>query len=71
MVDFLNNAGEGEDVDLEQTINDAWKQMLTSQTAATVFINESQKKAIGGENGQLSFFNNKLVSSLGLKLGCS
>ena len=58
----INNNQEGEDVDLEQRLTAEWQTMLTGQQAAAEFIGASQKKALGGENGQVAFFNNKLVS---------
>lgn len=58
----MNNQEAGE-VDLEQRLLTAWQAMLGQQQSAAAFIEESQKKDMGGDHGQVAFFNNKLVSS--------
>ena len=55
------NDQEGE-VDLEQRLSGEWQNMLSSQQAAAEFLSSSQKKPLGGDQGQVAFFNNKLVS---------
>ena len=55
------NDQEGE-VDLEQRLSGEWQNMLSSQQAAAEFLSTSQKKPLGGDQGQVAFFNNKLVS---------
>ena len=60
-----NNQGENE-VDLEQRLSSAWQSMLASQESAAAFIRESKRKDLGGQKGQVAFFNNKLVSALRL-----
>ena len=59
MVTTNNQEGE---VDLEQRLSGEWQGMLTQQQAAAEFLSTSQKKPLGGDVGQLAFFNNKLVS---------
>jgi len=53
------NDQEGE-VDLEQRLSGEWQNMLSSQQAAAEFLSSSQKKPLGGDQGQVAFFNNKL-----------
>ena len=59
MVTTGNQEGE---VDLEQRLSVEWQNMLASQQAAAEFLSTSQKKPLGGDGGQVAFFNNKLVS---------
>jgi len=42
--------------------------MLAQQQSAAQFLEESQKKDMGGDRGQVAFFNNRLVSDLDLSL---
>ena len=62
MVTTNQDGGEGE-MDLEAKLQQAWSGMLSSQQSAATFLAESQKKDMGGNLGQVAFFNNKLVSS--------
>jgi hypothetical protein len=59
---MVTKNSEADDVNLEQSLSEAWQSMLARQHEAANFLTESQKKNIGGDSGQLAFFNNKLVS---------
>ena len=63
MVTTGQEGGENE-VDLEQRLSEAWQGMIqTEQQASAAFLASSQKKPLGGELGQVAFFNDKLVST--------
>ena len=63
MVTTGQEGGENE-VDLEQRLSEAWQGMIqTEQQASAAFLESSQKKPLGGELGQVAFFNDKLVST--------
>ena len=53
---------DGDEMDLEATLLTAWTSMMKTQASAATFLEESQKKDMGGQLGQVAFFNHKLVS---------
>lgn len=42
---------DGDEMDLEATLLTAWTSMMKTQASAATFLEESQKKDMGGELG--------------------